>query len=430
MTDRDDRVSVGARTLGAVNTTDAPRLAARPFSAIVIAVLVLTSGLAPLATSSYLPALPMAQASLEATPLEMQLTLTAFIVGTALGQLVFGPLSDRIGRRPAMLLGVAVYAIGGLAIVFSPDPTWMIAWRVVQGVGAGAGMALGRAVVADRAHGTVAAKLLGIMMAITILIPAAAPLVGVAVLAVWPWQAVFGMLSVLGAVILIGTAVWLPETRGERTLPHAPASGAPGAAPRIRSWRTYVAATVAIGLSFASMYAVISAGPYLYQGHLGFTPEQYAFATAAISLFAGAATFFGTRALGRVTRWGPLTPARLAAVSLGVLAVAGVALAILAVTDAPTWLWIVAMGLAMLPVGILSGCLTAIAMDAAPLAPGAASALIGLIFSAFGAAMPPIIGLGGTDPAGVMGFALLVCAVLAIAAFAVAVVRRNVARVA
>ena len=145
------------------------------FTRAALAVLIVASGLAPLATASYLPALPQAQASLGATPVSMQFTLTATIVGVALGQLVFGPLSDRTGRKGALLVGVALFVLAGAAIAVSPNVGWMIGWRFVQGIGAGAGMVLGRAVVADRAVGIAVAKLLGVMMAIGVVVPAVAP---------------------------------------------------------------------------------------------------------------------------------------------------------------------------------------------------------------------------------------------------------------
>lgn len=383
---------------------------AKPFNNIAIAILVVVSALAPLATATYLPAIPIAQADLLAGPVAMQLTLTTFILGTAVGQLVVGPISDLTGRRGALFVGLALYVGASVAVALSPNVTWLIGWRVVQGIGAGAGMVLGRAIVADRATGVMAAKLLGIMMAIGVVAPAVAPLLGVGLLRLTDWRGIFATVVLVGVLLIVAVAWKLPETR-PRGSNRKVARPVPGGE---RSWGRFLALVAAGALSFAAMYSLISAGPYLYQGQFGFSPEWYALLTALVSVGMGVVTFAGTRALGRSTRWGVLTPRRMAGAALIVLVIGGVVVLIMHLLDAPVWAWLLAIALAQMPVGLASGTLTALIMDSAPIPPGGASAVAGVAQAGLGAVMPPIIGLGGDRPGGVMAMALLTAGVLAL----------------
>lgn len=390
---------------------------ALPFSKGVIAILIVVSALAPLATAMYLPAIPIAQADLLATPVAMQLTLTAFIVGTALGQLVVGPISDITGRRGTLLVALGLYVGASLAVALSPTVTWLIGWRVVQGMGAGGGMVLARAIVADRATGVAAAKLLGLMMAIGVVAPAVAPLLGVVLLNLSDWRGIFTAVVLVGVLLAVAVFLRLPETRGR--------GAGRGAGPALdmteRSWGRFIPLVAAGGLSFAAMYSLISAGPYLYQGQFGFSPEGYASVSALTSVGMGVVTFVGTRKLGKDSRFGLLTPRLMATVALSTLVVGALFVGAVHLLDAPTWLWIVALAFTTMPVGLASGTLTALIMDSAPIPPGAASAVAGVVMAGLGAAMPPIVGLGGDRPGGIMALALLVAAVLALGTFLVGI---------
>ncbi|MDO5677502.1 MAG: MFS transporter [Propionibacteriaceae bacterium] len=388
--------------------------ASRPFSLTAIAVLIVISGLAPLATATYLPAMPLAQAELLASPVAMQLTLTTFILGTALGQLVTGPISDRTGRKSALLAGLALYLISTVAVALSPTITWLIWWRVAQGAGAGAGMVLARAVVADRVHGTAAAKLMSLMMAVGVVAPAVAPLFGVMVLQLGSWRWIFGSVVVISLLVVLAVVFWLPETRQRGVGRTAGPGGREG-----RTWGPFLALTAANAFAFAAMYSLISGGPYLYQAQFGFSAESYAALNGVISLGMAAVTFFGTRAFGRSTRFGVLTPKRVALLSLSALLAGGLIVAAVHTLDAPVPVWLIALALVTLPVGLASGSLMALAMDASPLAPGSASAIIGVVQAVFGAAMPPLIGLGGEAPSGVIAVSLVVASGLALGMYLV-----------
>ncbi|MDO5498923.1 MAG: Bcr/CflA family efflux MFS transporter [Propionibacteriaceae bacterium] len=393
----------------------------KPFTNTAIAILILVNALAPLATATYLPALPIAQADLAASPVAMQLTLTTFILGSAVGQLIVGPISDRTGRKGALLVGLLLYVGASVGVALSPHVAWLIAWRVVQGIGAGAGMVLGRAIVADRATGVTAAKLLGLMMAIGVVAPAIAPLLGVALLRLTNWRGIFGTVVIVGVLLAVAIVLRLPETRPRgQGRSHGVVADRSGG-----SWRRFLALVAAGGLAFAAMYALIAAGPYLYQRQFGLSPEAYAGLTAVVSVGMGAVAFFGTRALGRSGPMGLVTPRLMAGIALVVLAAGALIVGAMHLLDAPVWAWIAALALAMLPAGLALGTLTALIMDAAPIPPGGASAIAGVVQAALGAAMPPIVGLGGDAPGGVMALALLISALAALTTFALSGGRRT-----
>ena len=175
-------------------------------------VLGLLAAVGPFAIDMYLPALPMVAADLGASIAGVQATLSAFFIAFGVSQLVYGPLSDRMGRRPPLLIGLGVFLLGTLGCVLAPDVGWLTAARVVQGIGAAAVMVVPRAVIRDLHSGPAAARMMATVMLVIAVSPMLAPLAGSGVMAVAGWRAIFGVLAVAGAISILLTIFALPET--------------------------------------------------------------------------------------------------------------------------------------------------------------------------------------------------------------------------
>jgi DHA1 family bicyclomycin/chloramphenicol resistance-like MFS transporter len=225
--------------------------------------------------SIYTPSMPTLVADFHTKPAMVKLTLSLFLVGFALAQLVYGPLSDRFGRRPLLVAGLAVYVIGSLACVAAPSIEAMIAARFLQAVGACAGPVLGRAVVRD-VHGREGtARILAWIGAATTLSPAIGPTLGGSLHVWFGWRANFVLLAAVGAILLATTWRLLGETN--RQLDPVAIRLAPmaGNYRRLMTDRFYLGYLLSGGCIYAGLYAWIAAAPFLFVERLGFSPDHY-----------------------------------------------------------------------------------------------------------------------------------------------------------
>src|SRR3990170_81118 len=170
------------------------------------------TALAPLSIDLYLPALPELTHDFRVSASEGQITLTACLVGLALGQIVFGPLSDRLGRRPPLLVGLAAYAAASFACAFAQSLWLLVALRLVQGLAGAAGIVIARAIVRDLRSGAAAARVFSYLMLVTGMAPILAPILGAQLLRVTTWNGLFVTLGLLGFALLLATAAGLDET--------------------------------------------------------------------------------------------------------------------------------------------------------------------------------------------------------------------------
>lgn len=271
----------------------------RPNGFVVTALLTALVALGPISTDLYLPSLPAMARAFGAPPAEIQLTLSVFLAGFAAAQLLYGPLSDRFGRRPALLGGVALYTAASVACVFAPTVEWLIAARFVQAVGACAGPVLCRAVVRD-VHGREgAARVLAYMSAAMALAPALGPILG-GFLEIWyGWRANFAALSAYGALGLVAAALLLPETNpallegGSR----APGGLLAGFGSLLRH-RAYVGYALSCAFAYSGIFAFISGSSFVLVDWVGLPPNLYGFCFAAVA----GGYMVGTLIAGRLSR--------------------------------------------------------------------------------------------------------------------------------
>lgn len=252
-------------------TPDARRIA------LLVAV---NTAIAPLAIDAYLPAIPALAESVGASVHLTELSVSLFLFGFALGQLIFGPLSDRLGRRPVLLGGIGVFLLASLAITQVESLEMLWALRFVQALGGGASVVNSAAIVRDCFSGREAAKVLSTMVMILMLAPLVAPALGSGLLYLADWWLIFVFLAGYAVFVLWLLGRFLPETHGRD--PDAPGFrqvlGNYASVLRHREAMGYI---LAVSMSFAGMFAFITGSPFLYMEYYGLSPAVYPFVFGA-----------------------------------------------------------------------------------------------------------------------------------------------------
>jgi len=354
-------------------------------------VLGLLSAIGPFAIDMYLPALPDIGASLRADVGAVQWSLTAFFVALGVGQLVYGPVSDRVGRKPPLYFGLALFAVTSVGCALATDIQTLIALRFLQGLGAAAGMAIPRAVVRDLHTGTEAARLMSLLMLVFSVSPLLAPLAGSGVIALAGWRGVFWAvaLAAVAGLVMVNRSL-------EETLPAARRAQGPQA-----SWGRALAAYGVLlrdahylglvligGCSMAGFFVYLASSPFVLINHYGLSSVQYslAFSVNAAAFFAAAqfTARLGQRfGLVRVVKAAVSVAAAVMAVMLAYYASGGDRLGVLL---GLYFLASAAMGLVIPTTSVL-------ALEEHGAIAGTASALLGTLQMLVGAAAMGVVGL-------------------------------------
>lgn len=383
--------------------------------------LALLSATAPFATDMYLPTLPAVGAEFGAPDSVVQLTLSGFFVGMALGQLMVGPISDVIGRRRLLIVGAIVALLASAIAALSPSIAIFVAARFLQGLGGGACVVLARAMVPDLLSGREAAKTYSLLMAILAIAPAVAPIVGGLLAEPIGWRGIYWVLTGLHAVQLLVVLKIVPETGGQSP----GGQGATGQRFLTRVLSNY--ATVlksprfwgfltAMAFAFASMFCYIAASSFVFQQEFGLSPRGYAavFALNALGMCVG--SFVNSRCIDKLGT---------KKVMLGglCLALLGNVLLLIAVLSGAGLVWIIlALLLCISPNGVIMGNSTAMATGLMRTRAGSVTAIMGFGQSVLAAVVGPLMGLGG-NTAVVMSLGMSAC--IAIAAAGAVLATRN-----
>jgi len=222
-----------------------------------------------------LPALPAVAHSLSGTPAQAQSSLAVFLAGMAAGQFIYGPASDRIGRRIPLLFGAMVFVMGSAMCAMAPNMEWLIVARFFQALGGSAGGVVSRAVVRDKFDHTETARTLSLLMLIMGLAPILAPLFGGWILSVANWRWIFWFQSIFGVVTALATFVMLAESRSEVTALQARSENPVQAVVTLLKSRRLLGYAVAGALNGAALFTYISASPGLIISTYGFSPQAF-----------------------------------------------------------------------------------------------------------------------------------------------------------
>jgi DHA1 family bicyclomycin/chloramphenicol resistance-like MFS transporter len=331
-------------------------------------------GLGPLSTDLYLPSLPTLVRAFGTDIATVQLTLSVFLVGFAVSQLAYGPLSDRFGRRPVLLGGIALFCAASLGCMLAQSVEQLVAARFLQAVGACCGPVIGRAVVRDvwgREH---AARVLAYMTMAMAVAPAAGPVLGGYLTTEFGWRANFALLSAFAVLMLAAAALFLGETNAHRDpLATRPGRLAANYAGLLRH-RRFLGYALCAAFSYSGIFSFISGSSHVLIDGMGLTPTLYGMSFGAIVL----GYMVGTFSSGRLTL--RLGVDRLVAAGTALQAAAGVAGVALALAGAATLPAILLPVFAyMAGAGLVLPNAVAGAVGPFPTMAGTASALLGFL---------------------------------------------------
>ncbi|KWX66469.1 multidrug effflux MFS transporter [Mycobacterium sp. NAZ190054] len=381
----------------------------------LLVTLALLSAVAPFATDLYLPAFPAMVDDLHTSPTNVQLTLTAFLLGLAVGQMVFGPLSDRFGRVKPLVVGAAICVLASLVAVLAPTIEVLVAARLVQGLAGAAGMVIGRAIISDLATGRAAARAFSLMMIVGGVAPIAAPLAGGLLVEPLGWRGTLAVILVLVVLMLGAVLAVIRETHTEQRRAALRVEKATAGSPlRDLAKRAYLGNLVAFGFAFAVMMAYISASPFIYQTMMGLSSAQYG------AMFG--ANAFGLLLMSAVSAKlvSRREPRAVAGVGMAVIFASAAVVLVLAVLGVATGWLALPLFTAVAGMGLIFGNTTALALSAAPRAAGTASAVLGATQFLLAAVVSPLVSLGGELTAIPLGIVMVCSATIACAGFLVA----------
>ncbi|MEM9794120.1 MAG: multidrug effflux MFS transporter [Pseudomonadota bacterium] len=362
----------------------------------------------PFAVDMYLPALPAIARDFDTSVAATQATLTTYLLGFGIAQLVYGPWSDQVGRRVPLYAGLGVFVLGSLGCATAQSVEWMLAGRFVQGVGGAAVMVIPRAIIRDMHTGTAATRLTALVMLVVSVSPMLAPLIGSLLMLAGSWRSIFALISVYAVLGLFLARFALAETlTPARRIPVNTTNMVAGIRVLLSS-RSFVTLTFVSGFGMASFLVFIAGGSFVYTQEFGLSPMQFslAFACNAVGFFAASQI---AAPLG--TRYGMQSVVRLATAGF---ALSAVALLILALVGAVT-LWVL-VGMLVVTnafLGLMIPTTIVMALDEHGDIAGLASSLGGTLQMAAGAGMITVFGPFFDGTATPMIAAIALCATTA-----------------
>ena len=382
-----------------------------PFGRLLPTLLLLLTVFGPISMDLYLPVLPALTLELGAATSVAQLTVTACLVGLALGQLIAGPASDRFGRRGVLLVGVVAYIVTSVLCAISPSVELLIVARLVQGLAGGVGIVIAQAAGRDLYSGGALIRYYGRLTVLGGLAAIVGPLLGGQLAIVTDWRGLFVFLAGIGVLILLAVLVLFRETlpADQRTL------GGFGQTMRdyrvLLSDRVFLGAVLLQGFLYAALFAYLAGATYVLQGIYGLTPQEYAL---AFGLNSAGFMLFGYLAGRSSERWslqGTLT--------VGIVMSLMGALGLLVAGVAPLPLAVVILSLLVMVSGVAvtSPPATTLALAEYPRMAGTASSLLGMVRFGFGGVSAPLVGIAGATTILPLGIVTVVSVALAGAAY-------------
>ncbi|MRT13345.1 Bcr/CflA family efflux MFS transporter [Enterobacteriaceae bacterium RIT711] len=344
--------------------TAASKTAGLSFVIILSALMAFTS----LSTDIYLPAMPLMAQDLHGNA---ELTITGFLMGFCVAQLIWGPLSDHFGRRLPLFIGMALFMIGSVGCALSTDISQIVFWRVFQALGACTGPMLARAMIRDLFSRTRAAQMLSTLMIIMAIAPIAGPLLGGQMIKITSWHAIFWLLAVIGGLMFV-SLFWLPETLPQEKRVKASLPSAFRNYYALLTNTTFMRFTLCLTFYYVAAYAFITGSPFVYITYFGVEPQHYGwlFALNIVGLM-------GMSVINRrlVQHYSLEVLLKFAVVTA---AVAALVLAAAAKLEIGGLILIVAAVFVFFSMnGIIAATSTAAALDSVPNVAGSASAFMG-----------------------------------------------------
>ena len=364
-----------------------------------------------LVNDMYLPTVPAMMREFHTTPSMTQLGISATMLGLGIGSVVWGSLSDRYGRKRILLLSIAVFVIGTVVAIFSPDIDFFIGCRLFQGIGAGGSMVLSFSIPADRYSGRQLAVIMSVVGALNGFVPAAAPLAGGFMADRFGWRGIFIVLLVIGVVMLFWT------TRRPESLPLSRRIKVPGIMSYVRAYaallrnRRFMIYVLTKAIAIGLLFSYISSAPFIIQTHYGISAAHFGliFGANSLALIGGSMLVSKLKNIKGCLLWG------------------GTVMCLFAIAEAVV-LWLdcglTGYEIAVVPMlfgsGMVFSTANALSMEVGRDDAGSASAILNVVKYIFAAVVTPLVGLGNIMHSTVVVF---VCVAL-VSAFFLMLVRR------
>ncbi|CAI0809915.1 Bicyclomycin resistance protein [Serratia grimesii] len=377
-------------------------------------VLGLLASLGPLCIDLYLPALPEMAGELNTSTSTAQLSLTAGLLGLGVGQLIFGPYSDKLGRMRPLLLSLALLLVASLWCALAPNIDQLLIARLLQGLAGAGGAVISRAIARDLYSGHELTRFFALLMLVNGLAPIIAPVLGGAMLQFMDWRGIFGVLAAIAVLLFTLASLKLHESLPAERRSQGGILAMLQSLGGLLTQRQFMGLCLTQGFVMAGMFAYIGASPFVLQQIYGLSPQMFSlcFAVNGVGLIISAqvasrlSIHFGER---KVLKGG-----------LTLAAVSSLLLLLAAALHAPLGLLMVPLFFSVAVIGIVGPTASSLAMQSQGDKAGSASALIGVSMFALGACSVPLTGLGGTSSVS-MALTIVGCYAIAILLFSLLV---------
>lgn len=366
------------------------------------------SAFGPLAIDFYLPGFPAIALAFGTDEKHVQLTLASYFLGLSIGQLAYGPVADRFGRRIPLLFGVTLFTLASLACAFAPNLEWLIGARFVQALGGCAGMVISRAIVSDKCDAVQSAKVFSQLMLVMGLAPILAPMLGGLLVNLYGWQSIFISLTAFSALASLAVALGLPESM-PASHPRQPLAGAFKQYRSLLGDRIFLGHALTGGIAMAGMFSYIAGSPFVFIKLYGVPAEHYGW-------------LFGTNAAGFILiaqlnarLVGKKGPAFLLSRTVWIYLAA--ALTLLAITSLRTeqlWPLLVPLFICIASLGCIIPNASACAMNGQWARAGSASAMLGCLQFSVAAGAAALVGVLHDGTAVPMALVISLCGGLAV----------------
>ncbi|CAN7702804.1 MULTISPECIES: multidrug effflux MFS transporter [Pseudomonas] len=368
------------------------------------------SAFGPLAIDFYLPAFPAMALAFGTDEKHVQLTLAAYFLGLSIGQLAYGPVADRFGRRMPLLIGVGLFTAASLACAYAPSLEWLIGARFIQALGGCAGMVISRAVVSDKCDAVGSAKVFSQLMLVMGLAPILAPMLGGLLVNTTGWQSIFLALTGFSALAGLAVALGLPESMPAH-LPRQPLAGALRQYARLLKDPVYLGHALTGGIAIAGMFSYIAGSPFIFIKLYGVPAEHFGW-------------FFGANAAGFILvaqvnarLLAKRGPAFLLTRTVWIYLGAGLALlAVSALHTAQLWPLLIPLFVCIASLGCILPNASACAMNGQGARAGSASAMLGCLQFSVAAGAAALVGVLHDGSAMPMAMVISLCGILVVSA--------------
>jgi DHA1 family bicyclomycin/chloramphenicol resistance-like MFS transporter len=366
------------------------------------------SAFGPLAIDFYLPGFPAIALAFGTDEKHVQLTLASYFLGLSIGQLAYGPVADRFGRRIPLLFGVTLFTLASLACAFAPSLDWLIGARFVQALGGCAGMVIARAIVSDKCDAVQSAKVFSQLMLVMGLAPILAPMLGGLLVNLYGWQSIFISLTAFSALASLAVALGLPESM-PASHPRQPLAGALKQYRSLLGDRIFLGHALTGGIAMAGMFSYIAGSPFVFIKLYGVPAEHYGW-------------LFGTNAAGFILiaqlnarLVGKKGPAFLLSRTIWIyLAAALVLLAVTGLRTEQLWPLLVPLFVCIASLGCIIPNASACAMNGQWARAGSASAMLGCLQFSVAAGAAAMVGVLHDGTAVPMALVISMCGALAV----------------